>query len=143
MTRVGFYLMKNSTEGARAQFACRLVEKAYAQGHQIYINTESDRQLRQLDDLLWTFRDGSFLPHACIGNAGDVGAQPILLGHGCEPQDCSDVLVNLSSEVPTYFSRFSRVAELVDGNETRRAAARDRYRFYKDRGYTLDTHEID
>jgi DNA polymerase-3 subunit chi len=141
MTRVDFYILKDMGDSARALFACRLTEKAVQQGHQVYINTESAMQLQQIDDLLWTFRAGSFLPHA-VDDGEDNGEQPVLLAHGREPQDSHDVLVNLSNDVPPFFSRFNRVAELVGGDEAQRAGARNRYRFYKDRGYTLHTHEI-
>jgi DNA polymerase-3 subunit chi len=141
MTRVDFYILKKDDHSARHLFACRLTEKAFRQGHRVFINTDSDAQLRQLDDLLWVFRDGSFLPHAVFDGRPD-NPEPILLGHGAEPQDCSDVLVNLCAEVPTWFGRFERVAELVDANESQRAAARERSLFYKDRGYTLNTHDI-
>lgn len=141
MTRVDFYLLRDTGESARALFACRLTEKAVQQGHQVYINTESTLQLQQLDDLLWTFRAGSFLPHAVDDGEGH-GATAVLLAHGKEPADSHDVLVNLSNDVPAFFSRFNRVAELVGGDEKQRAEARNRYRFYKDRGYTLNTHEI-
>jgi DNA polymerase-3 subunit chi len=53
-----------------------------------------------------------------------------------------DVLVNLASTVPAFFSRFNRVAELVGNDEAARAAARERYRFYQERGYTLNTHKL-
>jgi len=141
MTRVDFYILKDTGETARPLFVCRLTERAFQQGHRVYINTESATQLLQLDDLLWSFRAGGFLPHA-VYNGEDRGEQPILLGHNSEPQDSHDVLINLSSEVPPFFSRFNRVAELVGGNDTQRAEARARYRFYKDRGYPLNTHEI-
>jgi DNA polymerase III subunit chi len=141
MTRVDFYILKDTGDPARVLFACRLTEKAVQQGHQVYINTESAVQLQQLDDLLWTFRAGSFLPHA-VDDGEDNGEQPVLLAHGMEPRDSHDVLVNLSNDVPPFFSRFNRVAELVGGDEAQRAGARNRYRFYKDRGYTLNTHEI-
>jgi DNA polymerase-3 subunit chi len=141
MTRVDFYLLRDTGESTRVQFACRLIEKAVQQGHQVYINTESVVQLQQLDDLLWTFRAGSFLAHALDDGQGH-GGSPVLLAHGREPTDSHDVLVNLSNDVPAFFSRFNRVAELVGGESRQRAEARDRYRFYKDRGYTLNTHEI-
>jgi DNA polymerase-3 subunit chi len=141
MTRVDFYILKDAGATACVLFACRLTEKVVQQGHQVFINAESAAQLQQLDDLLWTFRAGSFLPHAA-GNGEDSGNAPVLLGHDREPRNSHDVLVNLSNEVPSFFSRFKRVAELVGGNETQRAGARNRYRFYKDRGYTLNTHEI-
>jgi DNA polymerase-3 subunit chi len=141
MTQVDFYILEDSQPQACPLFTCRLAEKAYKQGHQIYINAESGQQLKQLDDLLWTFRAGSFLPHA-VYETGATANPPILLGHAVEPEGASDVLVNLSSEIPAYFSRFSRVAELVGGSGEQRAAARERYRFYKDRGYTLNTHKL-
>lgn len=141
MTQVDFYILNESADEARPLFACRLAEKAYKQGHHIYINTESAPQLKQLDDLLWTFRPGSFLPHAVYATATDA-EQPILLGHALEPDGPADVLVNLDSAVPPWFSRFNRVAELVGNDEAARTAARDRYRFYQDRGYTLNTHKL-
>jgi DNA polymerase-3 subunit chi len=141
MTRVDFYIIEGSGTTVRPLFACRLVEKAYARGHQVYINTGTSVQLRQLDDLLWTFRDGSFLPHSIYEQAGSE-KPPILLGHATEPLECNDVLVNLSQEVPSFFSRFNRMAELVDGDAAQRTAARERYRFYKDRGYTIKTHTL-
>jgi DNA polymerase-3 subunit chi len=141
MTRVDFYILRDTGDSASALFACRLTEKAVKQGHQVYINAESAAQLLQLDDLLWTFRAGSFLPHA-VDNGKDSGESPVLLAHDRDPLNCHDVLVNLSSEVPPFFSRFNRVAELAGGNDAQRAEARNRYRYYKDRGYTLHTHEI-
>lgn len=141
MTRVDFYILQHNRAGAGEQLTCKLTEKAYKQGHQVYINTASEQQLKQLDDLLWTFRDGSFLPHGRY-NAADPDEQPILLGHAIEPDGPSDVLVNLSNDIPAFFSRFNRVAELVAGDDAQREAARARYRFYKDRGYTLNTHKL-
>ena len=140
MTRIDFYILQHG-HADTGQFVCKLTEKAYKQGHQVYINVASDQQLRQLDDLLWTFRDGSFLPHGCY-RAEENGKQPILLGHAIEPDGPSDVLVNMANDIPAFFSRFNRVAELVGGDDNQRQAARARYRFYKDRGYTLNTHTL-
>lgn len=141
MTQVDFYVLKDSSPAAGPLFACRLAEKAVKQGHSIFINTASDQQLRQMDDLLWSFRAGSFLPHS-VYNAGAHQAEPVLLGCAAEPDGPSDVLLNLAADIPAFFSRFSRVVEVVSGDETQRAAARGRYGFYRDRGYTLNTHKI-
>jgi DNA polymerase-3 subunit chi len=141
MTQVDFYILKDSQPQAYPLFACRLTEKAYKQGHRVYIHTGSHAQLKQLDDLMWTFRAGSFLPHAIYGGGNTTG-QPILLGQDIEPEGSDDVLVNLSGEVPPFFSRFSRVVEPVAADDSARAAARERYRFYQDRGYALNTHKL-
>ncbi|MGB5260371.1 MAG: DNA polymerase III subunit chi [Gammaproteobacteria bacterium] len=140
MTQVDFYILEDTATNARPLLTCRLTEKAWKQGHRIFINAASPQQLGELDDLLWTFRAGSFIPHAVY--TGSDEAQPVALGHDTEPAGYNDVLVNLSDTVPAYFSRFERVAELVGGDEQQRAAARERYRYYQDRGYTLNTHKL-
>jgi len=141
MTEVDFYVLKDKAPLAGMQFTCRLTEKIFKDGHQVYINTASEQQLRQLDDLLWSFRQGSFLPHA-VYKRNDPETTPILLGHATEPDGPSDVLVNLAVDIPAFFSRFSRVTELVSGDDAQRAAARTHFRFYKDRGYTVRSHQL-
>ena len=140
MTQVDFYILEDTTPRARPLLTCRLTEKAWKQGHRVFINTQSAEQLGELDDLLWTFRPGSFIPHGVYTRSGE--AQPVELGHAIEPAGHDDVLVNLSGEVPPWFSRFERVAELVGPDEAERTAARARYRYYQDRGYNLKTHKL-
>lgn len=94
-----------------------------------------------MDRMLWTFNDQSFVPHARLGE-GDPAINPILIGDGANAHEEHDVLVNLATEVPTFFSRFQRLAECVDNDEAIRNASRERYRFYRDRGYPLEMHEI-
>lgn len=141
MTRVDFYILKDSSKQADTRFACRLIEKIFNQGHHLYINTQSNQQLQTMDQMLWTFRDRSFLPHA-VYTAENHHAPPILLGQGVEPDHSHDVMVNLADEVPPFFSRFERVAELVAGDNEQRQLARQRYRFYKERGYMIESHKI-
>jgi len=139
MTKVDFYILENPT--AQQQFVCRLAEKAWQRGHRVFIHTANVAQSRQLDDLLWTFRDGSFLPHS-LDDAADADRVSVHIGHSGEPQHHDDVLINLNREVPLFFSRFSRVAEVVAGDEQDKQAGRERFRFYRDRGYPLDSHTI-
>jgi DNA polymerase-3 subunit chi len=141
MTQVDFYILNDGQPGTLSLFTCRLAEKAYRHGHQVYIHLETALQLRQLDDLLWTYRDGSFLPHG-IHTPDSPCAQPVLLGHTDAPEGPGDVLLNLAAGVPGFFSRFNRVAELVGSDDNQVKAARNRYRFYKDRGYALTTHNL-
>ena len=141
MTEVDFYLLKDNSAQGRARLACRLADKVYRLGKRVFIHTESAAQTRQLDDLLWTFQQNSFIPHEVFPASGDNPA-PVLLGHDAEPDASSEVLINLAAEVPLFFSRFERVAELVNEDTAIRQLGRKRYSFYKDRGYPLRTHEI-
>lgn len=142
MTRVDFYIIEDSREQARQRLACRLAEKAYALDHTIYIHTDDRREAEQLDQLLWTFRDGSFIPH-CLQDDKVADQATIVIGHDGEPEEHNQVLINLGNEVPAFFSRFERVAEVIAGDEQARQAGRARFKFYRDRGYELNTHNLD
>ena len=140
MTRVDFYLLPEAGAEARARFACRLTEKAYRQGHRVYIRAADRDHAEALDRLLWTFRDGSFVPHARYPEAAEED-QPVLVGTAL-PERMDDVLLNLAGDRPEGFSRFRRLVEVVGPDAGERAAARERYRYYRDRGYPLATHDL-
>jgi DNA polymerase-3 subunit chi len=144
VTRVDFYILDRPASEARLIAACRLTEKAVDQDYEVLINTQSDEESVRLNDLLWTFSQGSFLPHRMIGDDGQTDqGEPISIGSGREPSDGRwDLLINLANDVPEFFGRFSRVAELVGPNESDKAAGRERFRYYRDRGYALQTHHI-
>lgn len=137
MTRIDFYQI--DSDEAPLLFTCRLIEKVYRKGLRIYIHTASEAQSIELDDLLWSFREDRFIPHA-LQSANDDA--PIKIGHDTEPEDHQEVMINLSPDVPDFFSRFDRVAEIVPLGKENRTSARLSYQFYKDRGYSLQYHEI-
>ncbi|MGA7800745.1 MAG: DNA polymerase III subunit chi [Gammaproteobacteria bacterium] len=139
MTRIDFYVLSGHDANGRALLACRLAEKAFQHGHRVYIHTESAAQSRHMDELLWTFRAGSFVPHGLREQAEQV---PVVISDSGEPDSHTGVLINLAPDVPLFFSRFARVAELVDQNDAQLRTGRERYRFYKERGYELASHKL-
>lgn len=141
MTQIDFYILEEKASGNRYMLACRLIEKIYHQGRRIFVHTQSEEESRHMDRLLWTFRQGSFVPHALLEKA-NPRATPVIIGCTEEAGDESDVLVNLALQVPNFFSRFERVAELIDREQQIKLAGRQRFKFYRDRGYPLNTHQI-
>ncbi len=142
MTRITFYLGADESARARHLLACRIAEKAWRTGHEVYIHTASPDVTSEMDELLWTFRDGAFVPHVLAGTDDDPAR--VVIGHDPEQPGSRehDVAINLSDEVPVFFGRFHRLAEVVAGDPEQRRLARERYRFYRDRGYSLETHEL-
>lgn len=141
MTRVDFYILNDNATDARQRFVCRLAEKAWLQGNKVYIHTGDPALSSRIDEMLWTFSQGSFVPHG-LDNDPAADEVDIHIGHGDEPRHHDEVLINLSSEVPLFFSRFQRVAEIIDGDENQRQQGRERFRFYRERGYPLESHNI-
>lgn len=136
-----FYISQDTSTEARARLACRIVEKAYQLGRQVYVVTPDREQATYMDDMLWLFRAGSFIPHRRVDEA-EPGPCPVLIGWEDNETITPDVLVNLSDEVPGFFARFQRVAEVVSGAPQAREQGRARFRFYRERGYPLETHEL-
>jgi DNA polymerase-3 subunit chi len=140
MTDIDFYILASDAPQARELMACRLAEKVYRLGRTVHIHTSSAAECQTLDQLLWTFRAGSFVPHAVAGEGREPPVEPVVIGHDIEPEQNTDVLINLGDSVPLYFSRFNRVSEIV--SEQDKTAGRERFRFYRDRGYPLKSHNI-
>ena len=141
MTRVEFYILDEDAGEDRYHLACRVAEKAWGTGHRVLIHTSSLQEARHMDALLWTFRDQSFVPHGLLGDA-DPESTPVLIGHGTDAGGEDDGLINLSGSVAEFFSTFERVIEPVDADPGLRAASRERWRFYRDRGYPLKDQRI-
>ena len=143
MTRVDFYVLPTSAPHERRVMACKLTEKAWRQEMNIYIHTSSEVETNIMDNLLWTFRQGSFIPHEkATALPVEREDMPILVGHDQPPDGFRDLVINLSLEKPPQFEDFQRLAELVDQDETIRTEGRRRYAAYKQLGLELETHRL-
>lgn len=141
MTEVLFYVLSDGDDDV-VRFTCRLADKIHEQRRKLYLHAASAAMAQQLDNDLWTFRQGSFIPHLLVDRLEGPGdPTPVAIGTADNPPTgFDDVLINLADEVPGFFSRFQRTVEIV--TPTTRAAARQRYKFYQDRGYPMETHKV-
>ena len=139
MPQIDFYIVNDSAGDAWLRCACRLVEKAYTLGLRIHIHTGEEGTASQIDDLLWTFRDRSFIPHQRSCAADELCA--VTLNHDALPEH-REVLVNLSATVPDFYSEFDRVVEIIGNDTTLKQQGRERFRTYKDKGEQPQHHEI-
>ncbi|MBL6752193.1 MAG: DNA polymerase III subunit chi [Nevskia sp.] len=144
MTRVDFYILPEGAkppEGA-VMTACKLCDKAAGAGNRIYLYAPDPAVADSVDGLLWSFRQGSFVSHERLSQALEEPLPMVLIGSAEPPEQCHDVMINLGAEVPPFFSRFERVLEIVDGDAAQRAKSRERFKFYRERGYELATHNL-
>ncbi len=138
--RIDFYILE-SADGSQDAAVCRLALKAFSQGHRIYIRASDDATAQRLDALLWTFNQGSFIPHS-IYPAPAESPVSVLIGTDEPPAEHDDVLIQLAPEPPAAFERFKRVLEVVGPNEEEKQHGRNRFRFYRERGHTPATHTL-
>lgn len=139
--RVDFYVLKTEDAQGLRVMACRLIEKIYKQGYTVFVCLDSEEDVQHLDGLLWTFRQGSFVPHALCSDADEW--TPVLLGSlQVKERPAREVMVNLSSAIPENVEQFSRIADLVNQAPKIRAEGRLRYRAYRDQGLQIETHTL-
>ena len=132
MTEVFFY------HGAADKIAaaCALLGGAYAKNKPVLVYAPDSEIANGVDRMLWTQSALSFVPH-CHGNSPLAGETPILITDNLDKVPQDDRLMNLGQEVPPGFSRFHSLIEVVSQEPADRDSARERVRFYKDRGYEV------
>ena len=137
MTRIDFYFEAED----RLQVACRLSAKAAQQKLRVLIYAPDEAQAQTIDQMLWTWQATGFVPH-CMTRSPLAAQTPVLITHDPEDTPHDEVLLNLHYEWPPAFSRFQRLVEIVGRDDEDRAAARGRFRFYRDRGYEIVNHDL-
>lgn len=137
MTQIDFYTHVED----KLQTACKLSAKALQQGLRVMIYTPDAAFSEKLDKLLWAFPATGFIPH-CRANDELAAVTPVIIDHLADMLVHDEVLVNLRAEWPPFFSRFRRVVEIVGADPEDSQAARNRFRFYRDRGYEIRHHNL-
>jgi DNA polymerase-3 subunit chi len=137
MTRIDFYFNADP----KLQIVCQLAAKAVQQGKQVLIYLADDALARNVDQLLWTFQPLGFVPH-CMATDRLAAETPVVIGRETEGAGHDDILLNLHPESPPAFSRYQRLIEVVGADDDDRRHARERFRFYRDRGYEIVNHDL-
>jgi len=136
--QVDFYVLARPTQSP-GQFVCRLAMMAWEQGHRILVRTENDEEADRINELMWDYPPGRFLPHdrdgdehspVCITTrAGDIPAH-------------RNLVINLCTEPVPQPERLKRLCEIVPAEPAQRTASRDKFRTYRDLGLSPETHTI-
>lgn len=134
MTRVEFF---TNVPNKHAK-ALNLCEKALAKGRQLTLLAADEAEIQDLQAQLWNAAPTQFLANTLAENA-HAGITPIVLCVQGSLLHQDDVCINLQDQTPVFFSRFRHFVELVGLDENDKAQARERFKFYRDRGYQIKT----
>jgi DNA polymerase III subunit chi len=136
MTRIEFYFNVADKQQATAN----LVQAAIVKRRQVVLFATDEKMASDVSKALWQNKPESFLPNVQL-NHFHAAVTPVVIGsQGSDltpvlMQD--DMLINLTIKEPSFFSRFTRLVELVSEDEQDKLAARIRFKFYRDRGYEI------
>ena len=137
MTQIDFYVQVDD----RQETVRKLCGKALGANAKLAIWCVDQAAGQRLSRLLWSIPATGFVPH-CFAADPLAARTPIVLAweDGAFPHD--QILINLRDEVPGFFSRFERLIEVVSADAADKQSARDRFRYYRDRGYAIRTHDM-
>ena len=156
MTKVDFYTGVED----KLRTACKLSHKVIESGMRVQLYSPDEATTQALDALLWSYPTTAFLPH-CRSDEKDASEMSVVLAHAqknstskkssvpgensvldedfihSETFPHNEVLISLHSTCLPFFSRFERVIEIVGLDAADTHTGRERFSFYRDRGYEM------
>ncbi len=137
MTEIDFYFHVED----KLRTACILSAKAYSRGLRVLAYCSDAEASGKFSRLLWSAPATGFIPH-CTPDDQLAPLTPIIVDHVASHLPHDEVLINLRAELPACFSSFKRLIEIVARDDQDREAARERFKFYRDRGYEIRSHDM-
>ena len=129
----------------RLQYACRVVRKARAAEKTVLAYTREPARLARFDAALWIFSALDFVPHVYVDSPLATRTPVLLTLDAAAVAPVRDVFLNLDDEVPPavgeLLPRFERMIEVVSRDADDRQRARERFRSYREAGFTPNTFE--
>ena len=156
--QVDFYVLDNGNRQDKLHYACRITQKAYDQGLKVFVQSDDPDLSEQMNGLLWTFSRESFIPHrirdtealSWLDYPVQIGSLQIdksrhgkqHTGDGQFSAGFADVVVNLADMLSDEMFGFSRIVDLVSGEQNDRLAGRERFQNYRNKGHEPNTHKL-
>jgi DNA polymerase-3 subunit chi len=137
MTQIDFYF----NVADKLATACRIALKAYGLGHRMLVFCPDSEVASRVDGWLWMTPATGFIPHCAPANPL-APVTPIVIDHRGDEPVGDQILINLRPEWPPFFSRFERLVEIVSVDDEDRERGRERFKFYRERGYEIRRHDL-
>lgn len=141
--QVDFYVLGNVDQVGKLKYACRIAQKAFVQGLNVFMHTENSEQCQQLNTMLWTFSQASFVPHAVVNEQPENWENfPVQLGNSAPVSESVDLLISLTAAAPDPHTQYQRIADLITDDVAEKESGRNRFRYYRQQGIEPNTHVI-
>ena len=122
-------------------YVCKLIEKGYKQNiNPIFIKTNTQKQAEELDKILWTFRQESYVPHALVDK--DNNTQPVKIGWVDNEIEDAEAIINLSDGMPDTSNHLKKIHEIIENIDEKKEKARERWKKYKSIGFNIKAYKV-
>ncbi len=134
MTEVRFYHLQKQTLD---QALPLILEKVYQTGKNAVVRMVDEKEVNRMNDLLWTYKPASFLPHGCK-KTGNADQHPIWLCAKAENPNNAKTLILTQGQTEDDMTPYDLCCDMLDGrNDEAVKNARTRWKEYKEKGFTV------
>ena len=123
-------------------YVCKLIEKGYKQNiNPIYIKTDTQKQAEEIDKILWTFRQESYIPHTLVDQDSN-NTQPVQIGWIDNEIEDAEAIINLSDGMPDISNHLKKIHEIIENIDEKKEKARERWKKYKSIGFNIKAYKV-
>ena len=123
-------------------YVCKLIEKGYKQNiNPIFIKTDTQKQAEEIDKILWTFRQESYIPHTLVDQDSN-NTQPVQIGWIDNEIEDAEAIINLSDGMPDISNHLKKIHEIIENIDEKKDKARERWKKYKSIGFNIKAHKV-
>ena len=144
MKKIALFYILNKAEDLKIS-VCKIIKEYYKKKYKIFVSSRSNDLVNELNYLLWTFEQISFVPH-CTTKYYDKDSPILFSGRDSYPETINlkeyDVWLNLDDEVEENYTDFEIILEVVSQNEEQRILSRKRYLNYQKNNYEVKHEKI-
>lgn len=134
MSEIRFYHLQQKTLDHALP---EILSKALDTERRVVVKASDAEQVQKINDLLWTYRADSFIPHGSAKD-GYESEQPVFLTESDDNPNGAEILILTGGATSEKISDFSLCCEMLDGNDADAvSAARDRWKSYKEDGHEI------
>lgn len=133
MPKVEFVKLKKPE---KALHLCELAEEFFTSGERVLIMVQDDNQAVTLDRFMWTWKKGSFLPHAFDNGAVDCLDEPVVITVEERNPNGARVLIMGNPASFQFAQQFERIIDFAEIHDDDLAeAARRRFALFREAGF--------
>ena len=123
-------------------YVCKLIERGYKQNiNPIFIKTDTQKQAEELDKILWTFRQESYIPHTLVDQDSN-NTQPVQIGWIDNEIEDAEAIINLSDGMPDISNHLKKIHEIIENIDEKKEKARERWKKYKSIGFNIKAYKV-
>ena len=144
MKKIALFYILNKAEDLKIS-VCKIIKEYYKKKYKIFVSSRSDNLVNELNNLLWTFEQISFIPH-CTTKNYDKNSPILLSGKDSFPKTINlkeyDVWLNLDDEMEENYTDFEIILEVVSQNEEERILSRKKYLNYQKNNFEVKHEKL-